>query len=156
VRAADARWTSSAFRRAWTHGGGLISPAKGCRGVVELIEIGIALALFFGGLGVALLVYSRRYVKVPPNQAYVVYGGRRGGSEGFRVVTGRGLFLRPIVDSYKVLSLEPVQVVVGWDLLTKDRREVRAAGLGNGAVGRRKESMEAAAQQLLGKHAEEG
>ena len=123
--------------------------------MVELIEIGIALLLFLGGLGVALLIYSRRYVKVPPNQAFVVYGGKRAGSEGFRVVTGRGLFLRPIVDSYKVLSLEPVQVVVEWDLLTKDGREVRAEVLCNVAVGRRKESLEAAAQQLLGKDAEE-
>src|SRR2546426_10921294 len=101
MRAADGPWTSSAFRRAWTHGGGLISPAKGCRGVVELIEIGIALALFFGGLGVALLVYSRRYVKVPPNQAFVVYGGGRGGSEGFRAVTGRGPLPRPVLGSHQ-------------------------------------------------------
>jgi flotillin len=84
----------------------------------------------------------------------VIYGGRYAGTEGFRVITGRGLFLRPILDSYKVLSLEPVQVVVEWDLLTKDGREVRVEVLCNVAAGREKEMLERAAQHVLGKDAE--
>ena len=95
----------------------------------------MAVVLFFVGLAAALLVYSRWYVKVPPNQAFVVYGGKRAGSHGFRVITGHGIFVRPILDSYKVLSLAPVQVVVEWDLLTKDGREVRVEVLCNVAVG---------------------
>ncbi len=121
--------------------------------MVDVLEVGVAIVLFFIGLGAALLVYSRWYVKVPPNQAFVVYGGRYAGGSGFRVITGRGLFLRPILDSYKVLSLEPVQVVVEWDLLTKDGREVRVEVLCNVLVGRAKEMLERAAQHVLGKDA---
>lgn len=122
--------------------------------MVDLLEVALGVVLFFVGLVAALFVYSRWYVKVPPNQAFVVYGGRYAGTEGFRVITGRGLFLRPILDSYKVLSLEPVQVVVEWDLLTKDGREVRVEVLCNVAVGREKEMLERAAQHVLGKDVE--
>ncbi len=115
--------------------------------MVEPLDIAVGVGLFAVGVVVSLLVYSRWYVKVPPNQAFVIYGGRRSGAEGFRVITGRGLFLRPILDSYKVLSLEPVQVVVQWDLLTKDGREVRVEVLCNVAVGRAKDGLERAAQQ---------
>ena len=122
--------------------------------MVELLEVGVAVVLFFVGLGVALLVYARWYVKVPPNQAFVVYGGKRAGSHGFRVITGHGIFVRPILDSYKVLSLAPVQVVVEWDLLTKDGREVRVEVLCNVAVGRTPELLDRAAQHVLEKDAE--
>jgi len=122
--------------------------------VVDLLEVAVGIALFLVGLVAALLVYSRWYVKVPPNQAFVVYGGRRAGADGFRVITGRGLFVRPILDSYKALSLEPVQVVAEWDLLTKDGREVRLEALCNVAVGRENGMLRRAAQQILGKDAE--
>lgn len=122
--------------------------------MVDVVEVTIGVVLFFVGLGAAILVYSRWYVKVPPNQAFVVYGGRHAGAEGFRVITGRGHFLRPILDTYKVLSLEPVHVVVEWDLLTKDGRDVRTEVLCNVAVGRQKEMLERAAQQILGRDAE--
>lgn len=123
--------------------------------MVELLDVAVGVVLFAVGLALSLLVYSRWYVKVPPNQAFVVYGGRHAGDAGYRVITGRGLFLRPILDSYKVLSLEPVQVVVEWDLLTKDGREVRVEVLCNVAVGREKEMLDRAAQQLLEKAPEE-
>jgi uncharacterized membrane protein YqiK len=122
--------------------------------VVDLVDVAVGLVLFGVGLALSLLVYARWYVKVPPNQAFVVYGGKYAGNEGFRVITGRGLFLRPILDSYKVLSLEAVQVVVEWDLLTKDGREVRAEVLCNVAIGREKEMLERAAREVLGKDPE--
>jgi len=122
--------------------------------VVDLVEVAVGVALFFVGLVASLLIYSRWYVKVPPNQAFVIYGGRHSGADGFRVITGRGLFLRPILDSYKVLSLEPVQVVTEWDLLTKDGREVRLEALCNVAVGRGNGMLQRAAQQVLGKDAQ--
>jgi len=122
--------------------------------VVDLLEVAVGAALFFVGLIAALLVYSRWYVKVPPNQAFVIYGSRRAGANGFRVITSRGLFLRPILDSYKVLSLVPVQVITEWDLLTKDGREVRLETLCNVAVGRENGMLRRAAQQILGKDEE--
>ena len=122
--------------------------------MVDVLDVTVAVILFVVGLILALLVYSRWYVKVPPHQAFVIYGGRSAGAARFRVITGRGLFVRPILDSYKVLSLEPVQVVVEWDLLTKDGREVRVEVLCNVAVGRAKEMLEQAARQILGKDAE--
>ena len=122
--------------------------------MADWTDIAIPLGLFLVGLVAALLIYSRWYAKVPPNQAFVVYGGRNTGEGGFRVVTGRGLFLHPIFDSYRVLSLEPVQVLTQWDLRTKDGREVRVEVLCNVAVGRAKEMLHQAAQQVLGKDAE--
>jgi len=107
------------------------------------------------GIGIAIAIYAKRYVKVPPNQAFVVYGGKAGAADGFRVITARGLFLRPILDSYKVLSLEPVQVVVEWDLLAKDGREVRMEVLCNVAVGHKAELLHAAARSVLGKTPDE-
>jgi len=122
--------------------------------VVEALDVAIGVGLFAVGLVTSLLVYARWYVKVPPNQAFVVYGGRRTGVDGFRVITGGGLFVHPILDTYRVLSLQPVQVVGRWDVVTKDGREVRIDVLCNAAVGRAQEQLERAARQLLGKDEE--
>jgi len=63
-----------------------------------------------------VVVYAARYKRVPPNQAMVVFGRRYSASEGFQVVMGGGRFIMPIIESYRMISLEPMLV----ELLVED------------------------------------
>jgi len=61
-----------------------------------------------------IAIYASRYKRVPPNRALVVYGARyapAGTREvEFKVYTGGGRWIRPIIEAYEFLSLEPFLV----------------------------------------------
>ena len=64
---------------------------------------------------VALIaVYAMRYKKVPPNHAMVLFGRRYGPSSesgsGMYVWMSGGKFILPIVESYALLSLAPIEI----------------------------------------------
>ncbi len=59
------------------------------------------------GIFLTVGVFAGRYKRVPPDQAMVVYGQKRG-DRGFTVISpGGGKFILPIKESYKFLSLAP-------------------------------------------------
>ncbi len=63
-----------------------------------------------------MVVYAARYKRVPPDHAMVLYGRKYAGGKGFTVWTGGGKFIVPIVESYAMISLEPMDV----DILVED------------------------------------
>jgi uncharacterized membrane protein YqiK len=53
-----------------------------------------------------MIIFASRYKKVPPNKAMVVYGRRMPSGRGYRVISGGGKFIMPIVESYEFLDLD--------------------------------------------------
>jgi flotillin len=66
----------------------------------------IAVLAIVGGLLSAILMYSWRYKKVPPDKAMVVYGRKQIGRKGYQVISGGAKFIVPIIESYEFLPLD--------------------------------------------------
>ncbi|HTD80825.1 MAG TPA: flotillin family protein [Thermoplasmata archaeon] len=73
---------------------------------VVVVTVGVSMALAFLGLVGA---YAARYKRVPPGHAMVVFG-RRFGDRRYQVIVGGGRFIQPIVESYVLISLEPISI----------------------------------------------
>ncbi len=72
---------------------------------------------------VALIaVYAARYRKVPPNHAMVLFGRRYAGESGLYVWMSGGKFILPIVESYTLISLSPVDLALRLDRVRRDAR----------------------------------
>src|SRR3990170_449571 len=73
-----------------------------------------------------IAIYASRYKRVPPNRALVVYGARyapAGTREvEFKVYTGGGRWIRPIIEAYEFLSLEPFLVERDVQAVVADAR----------------------------------
>lgn len=66
----------------------------------------IAVLVFLAGIFGPIVLYARRYKKVPPDKAMVVYGKRQIGKKGYQVISGGAKFIWPIVESYEFLPLD--------------------------------------------------
>jgi len=78
----------------------------------------------------AIALYASRYKRVPPGHAMIIYGRRtRSGGETFRVLTGGGRFIVPIIESYEFLSLEPFDIDEVIDGVVEDVRDPAGARL---------------------------
>ncbi len=81
---------------------------------LELI-VGLVVLMTLTIVGMMVL-YAARYKRIPPDHAMVLYGRKYAGGKGFAVWTGGGKFIVPIVESYALISLEPME----FDLLVED------------------------------------
>ncbi len=52
-----------------------------------------------------ILIYATCYKKVPPDKAMVVYGRRMPGGRGYKIISGGGKFILPVIESYELLDL---------------------------------------------------
>jgi flotillin len=79
----------------------------------------VVIVAFFLIIIQTFVIYARRYQRVGPDQAMVVYGRKRG-DLGFQVVTSGGRFILPIVETVRFLSLEiRTQRVVVENVITR-------------------------------------
>jgi flotillin len=69
-----------------------------------------------------LVIYASRYKRVPPNMAMVVYGRALEGGRGYKVYSGGGRWIRPIIETYEFLSLEPFVVEREFEDVVADAR----------------------------------
>ena len=74
-----------------------------------LLLIGIIAAVVIGGG--TLMYWASRYKKCPSNEILVVYGYIRG-EKSAKTFHGGGSFIWPVIQSYKYMSLEPMQLKV--------------------------------------------
>src|SRR3990167_2648653 len=135
--------------------------------MIDLTQVGIVVVIMF--LAVAAIVavaamFSRRYHKVPPTHALIVYGSKRviktrnetgdlvDREVGYRIVTGGGTFVWPILESAKWLPISthtiPVEVNQAY---TQQGVKLSVDGIAQIKVGSREEDISTAAQQLLDK-----
>jgi len=124
--------------------------------VIVVVVIG---ALAFGsGLG----IYIRRYQRVPPNRAMVIYGGKRKmvGPPGkklaeYEIVVGGGKFITPIIKAYAFLPLDVRTLDISVNDIVTDvirsgaRLNVKAVA--QIKIASEMSSLMTAAEHLLGK-----
>ncbi len=70
------------------------------------------------------LVYRRRYRRIGPDEALIVYGSRaRKDRDGFRVIVGGGTFVKPFIEEAEKFPLHAMQLdVVLVGVLAGDQR----------------------------------
>lgn len=84
------------------------------------IVVIVAILVLLVGVFAPVLLYARRYKKVPPDKAMVVYGRRQAGKKGYQVITGGAKFIWPIVESYEFLPLGIRTLDVNVDEIVTD------------------------------------
>ncbi len=74
--------------------------------VAGLLVLGVVGLVFW-------LIYRRRYRRIGPDEALVVYGRRqKSGREGFRIIVGGGTFVRPFIEEAEKFPLHAMQLDV--------------------------------------------
>ncbi len=116
--------------------------------VIVAIVIGLVL------LAVIWFV-AKRYKKVPPNEVLVVYGrGTRlqeGRRVGYRVVTGGATFIIPLVEDYRTISLNLIQIPLKIENTPNvDGVLINVEAVGNVKISSEPELLSAAIERFLG------
>ncbi len=112
----------------------------------------VALAFIFA---MAVLAFAKRYKKVSPDQAMVVYGRRTEGGKGYQVITGGAKFILPILESFEYLPLDvrTLDVVVN-DIVTdviQSGAKVNVQGVVQIKISSDPHTLDTAAEHLLHK-----
>src|ERR1700756_295193 len=121
------------------------------------MEMNIASIFFIAGLmGLAIILLmamlARLYRKAGPHEALVVYGFR-----GTRIIKGRGSVIFPMVENWRMLSLELMSFDVApqQDLYTKQGVAVTVEAVAQIKVKSDPESIQTASEQFLTKAPQE-
>src|SRR5262245_42206719 len=110
-------------------------------------------ALFLG----TMWIFLSRYVKVGPNEALIISGGRGEQGRGFRIRRGGGTFVVPFIEEAKTLSLEVMTIHVHTpEVYTLRGVPVQVDGIAQIKVDSADEALIAtAAEQFLGRSADD-
>jgi flotillin len=73
---------------------------------VATIDVILTVLAIVTVIAFVLLIYASRYKKVPPDKAMVVYGRAFEGGRGYKVYSGGGRWIRPIIEAYEFLPLD--------------------------------------------------
>ncbi len=123
---------------------------------VATVILGIAVAFIL-----AIYAVARRYKKVGPNMAMVISGRRykiKGTEDtvGFRIRRGGGAFILPLVEKVDLLSLEIITLdITTPEVYTKPGVPIIVDGVAQVKIGGDEQSIRTAAEQFLGKTAEQ-
>lgn len=102
-------------------------------------------------LVLTLKFIANRYKKVAPNRAGIFYGRK-----GFKVVTGGGKVQVPFFENYTEMSTAAFQVSVDEDNIpNKDNVKLRVKGVATVKISSKKEELDKAVANLLGKSEQE-
>src|SRR5437867_9415148 len=126
---------------------------------VVVVFMGLALAFIL-----AIYAVARRYKKVGPNQVMVISGRKakiktadgRIEEVGFRIRRGGGAFILPLLEKVDLLSLEIMTLdVTTPEVYTKPGVPIIVDGVAQVKVGGDEHSIRTAAEQFLGKTADQ-
>mgnify|MGYP000271246979 CR=1 FL=1 len=110
---------------------------------------GIALAAVI--LMGTLMLLSKCYVRCPSNRVLVIYGWSGKGHEAAVCIHGGARFIKPLVESYAWLYLDPMQIEIPLrGALSLENIRVNVPSVFTVAVGTTPELMQNAAIRLLG------
>jgi flotillin len=104
-----------------------------------------------------ILIYAARYKRVPPDKAMVVYGKKveRAGQKGYKVLSGGGKFIWPIVEAIEFLPLDVRTLVLSvTDIVTDVKTsgaKVNIKAVAQVKIASDPASLSTAAEQLLHK-----
>jgi flotillin len=112
--------------------------------------------LVLGLIAVAVVLFStlmllvKRYKRCPSNRVLVIYG-KTGGGNAARCVHGGAAFVKPLIQDYAYLSLDPIQIEVPLKgALSIENIRVNVPSVFTVAIGTDAETMQNAAIRLLG------
>ncbi len=129
------------------------------------VVLPLVIAVVF--LGVLFIIWAmvKRYKRIRPNEIGVIYGKRRtqtispDGQQaevGFKIVTGGGVFILPIVEDYASMSTEAFQIEIAEDdIPTKKNVGVHVAGVATCRISQMPQEQVNAVQNFLGKPLDE-
>src|SRR5881628_2567527 len=127
--------------------------------MVDTLQI-VAVFLVLVTVVVAVLVlFARRYRKVPPDKAMLVYGRKQPGKggRGYQVITGGAKFIRPITEAYEFIPLDVRTLDVVVNEIVTDVREsgarVNIRAVAQVKVSSDEATLDTAAEHLLHKTA---
>ncbi|MDR1492107.1 MAG: hypothetical protein LBT05_05250 [Planctomycetaceae bacterium] len=109
---------------------------------------GVIAFLFF--LAIALFVFVKYYKRCPSNRIMVIFGSSGQGQSAL-CIHGGARFIKPIVQDYAFLSLEPMQIEIPLrGALSIENIRVNVPSVFTVAIGTTEELMQNAAIRLLG------
>jgi flotillin len=128
--------------------------------MVDIVQVVIAVLVIVIGTVGGLVLYAKRYVRVPPNMAMVVFGVKRQArSGGYRIVRGGGQYIVPIFEDYAFLSLNIRIIKIELPNVISDikggRQGINLAGVAQIKVASDEAGLETAFEVLLHKTDEE-
>lgn len=128
--------------------------------MAETTAIWLITVLIVGGLGLLLLIllgiYAKRYKKVSPDQAMVIYGKKvQKGRRGYEVVSGGGRFIWPVLQGFAFMPLDvrTLEITVAdivTDVLTSGAK-INTKAVAQVKIASDSASLNTAAEQLLHK-----
>lgn len=117
-----------------------------------IVVVAVVIALVFVGV---LWAVAKRYKKVPPNVVMVVYGRKRRIAEGkvvgYRIVTGGATFIMPLLEEYRTISLNLIQIPLKIENTPNvDGVLITVEAVGNVKISSEPELLSAAIERFLG------
>jgi flotillin len=130
----------------------LSAPLFAAGGLPEwLIELGIILVLAVIVAFSGVMMLASRYKRCPSNRILVIYGKTGRGHEAATCIHGGARFIRPLLDDFAWLSLEPIQIEIPLrGALSMENIRVNVPSVFTVAIGTAPELMQNAAIRLLG------
>jgi flotillin len=125
-------------------------------GDVAVIAIGVIVLAMMANV----LIYAKRYKKVPPNKAMVVYGRMQMRTrKGYQIITGGAKFILPVLESFALMSIEAHSLKIELNNVRVDTHNTKAliALKANSVVRIPNDPkiLDVAAENLLGKSDQE-
>ena len=107
-------------------------------------------------LAVAVMLFLRNYIKVPPNKVAVISGRRHkladGSVVGFRMVHGGATFKWPLLEQVDYLSLDIISIPTKTtNVITKEGVPISVMALANTKIDSEDVSLRSAAERFLGR-----
>ncbi|UCF08905.1 MAG: flotillin family protein [Thermoplasmata archaeon] len=91
---------------------------------VALIAIGNIVIAFM----VTILIYAKRYKKVPPNKAMVVFGKKQMRTrKGYLIITGGAKFIIPFLEDFTFMPLDARSLRIALNNVRVDTRNIKAS-----------------------------
>lgn len=120
----------------------------------KITDLGIDAVLFLIGIVVLTLVWRRFWVVAEPNEALIISGLRnKSNSAGYTIVSGRGTFVKPLLQTVRKLSLRLREATVKLECFTHQGIPIGIEGVCIYKVGNDDTAIVNAAQRFLGQDA---
>jgi len=130
----------------------LIAPCFAANDPSEaLVWLAVILALAVLVVFSLLMLLAKRYKRCPSNRVLVIFGKSGRGHEAATCIHGGARFIRPLLDDFAWLSLEPMQIEIPLrGALSMENIRVNVPSVFTVAIGTAPELMQNAAIRLLG------
>jgi flotillin len=97
-----------------------------------------------------IILLMKQFKRCPSNRVLVIYG-RTGGRDAVTCIHGGARFIKPLLEDYAWLSLDPIQIEIALrGARSKDNVHVDISGVFTVAIGTTPEHMQNAAARLVG------